>query len=185
MKILIIIAAITCFQTGRMAAQSVYTTNKGHISFFADAPVADVDAQNDRAQVTLNTSTGELIAEVDMPGFVFKNKKMGRDARGNYIEIDKFPKARFSGKIAGNVHYDKPGSYPVTATGKLKIHGTEREVNEKGTVDVRKGHIGIASQFTVMLKDYNIETPKILGQEMTAEKVVVNIKASLSPKSKK
>lgn len=109
---------------------------------------------------------------------------MGRDARRSYIEIDKFPKAGFVGKIVGKVDPEKPGSYPVTATGKLKIHGTEREVNEKGTVTVQKGKINIRSEFAVALKDHNIETPKILGQEMTQDKVMVKIEATLLPKSK-
>jgi polyisoprenoid-binding protein YceI len=116
-----------------------------------------------------------------MPSFEFRNKKMGRDAEKNYIEIDKFPQASFVGKITGIVDYNKSGSYPVTAKGKLKIHGAEREVNEKGTIKIQKKLISINSQFNVALKDYNIETPKILGQEMTDDNVVVKIEAFLSP----
>jgi polyisoprenoid-binding protein YceI len=185
MKAFILSVAIALFPFDRIAAQGPYTTNKGHVSFFANAPVADVDAHSDRARVVLNTSTGELTVDVDMTSFQFKNRKMGRDAKKRYIEIDKFPQASFVGKITGKVDYDKPGSYPVTASGKLKIHGTEKEVNEKGTIVVKKEQINIQSQFAVALSDHNIETPKILGQEMTADKVMVKIEATLSSKSKK
>jgi polyisoprenoid-binding protein YceI len=178
------ITILILFQRTRIEAQVTHTTNKVHVSFFANAPVADVDAHNDRAKVAFNTSTGELTVNVDMTSLQFKNRKMGRDARKNYIEIDKFPQASFVGKITGKVDYDKSGSYPVTATGKLKIHGTEREVNEKGTVSVQKGRINIRSQFNVALKEHNIETPKILGQEMTEDKVMVKIEATLLPKAK-
>jgi polyisoprenoid-binding protein YceI len=184
-KTFTMIMILTLFQLTRTEAQGTYTTNKGHVSFFANAPVADVDARSDKAKIALNTSTGELTVNADMTSFQFQNKKMGRDARGSYIETDKFPQASFAGKITGKVDYDKPGSYPVTATGKLKVHGTEREVNEKGTVNVQKGRISIQSQFNVALKDHNIETPKILGQEMTEDQVIVKVEATLFPKSKK
>lgn len=174
----------TLFSSATAAAKKTFSTSSGHVSFFAKAPISDVDARNDRVKITLNTSTGELKFNIVMTEFKFKNKKMGRDARRNYIEIDKFPKAGFAGKISGKVDYDKPGSYPVTATGKLEVHGVEREVSEKGTITVQKEQIKIASQFDVALKDHNIETPKILGQEMTDDNVVVKIEATLSAKSK-
>lgn len=173
----------TGFSTATAVAKETFTTSSGHVSFFAKAPISDVDARNDRVKITLNTSTGELTFNIAMTEFRFKNKKMGRDARRNYIEIDKFPKASFAGKISGKVDYDKPGSYPVTAIGNLDVHGVEREVSEKGTITVQKERIKIASQFDVALKDHNIETPKILGQEMTEDNVVVRIEATLSAKA--
>jgi polyisoprenoid-binding protein YceI len=165
----------------RMAAQgSEYTTNAAHVSFFATAPVADVDAQNDRVTVTFNTSTNEVTFAMAMADFQFKNKKMGRDAEKKYLETEKYPKAGFKGKITGKVDYDKPGSYPVTAKGTLKVHGVEKEIAEKGTVVVGKGQIKLLSEFNVLLKDYKIETPTILGKEMTADRVQVKVAASLS-----
>jgi polyisoprenoid-binding protein YceI len=116
-----------------------------------------------------------------MTDFEFRNAKMGRDARKKYIEIDQYPEASFRGKITTDIDYKKPGTYPATATGKLKIHGTEKEVTEKGTVRVQKGKIRLVSEFYVGLKDYKIETPKILGQEMTEDKVLVKIEATLTP----
>lgn len=174
----------TVLSSATAVAKRTFSTSSGHVSFFAKAPISDVDARNDRVKITLNTSTGELTFNIVMTEFKFKNKKMGRDARRNYIEIDKFPKASFAGKISGKVDYDKPGSYPVTATGKLKVHGVETEVSEKGTITVQKEKLKIASQFDVALKNHNIETPKILGQEMTEDNVVVKIEATLTAKSK-
>lgn len=161
-----------------------YVTKNGRVSFFAEAPVADVDARNERVEMAFDASSGELTVNIVMSNFQFQNKKMGRDARRKYIEIDKFPKASFVGKITGKVDYDKPGSYPVTATGKLEVHGVEREVSERGTIKVQGGKIRIDSRFDVALKDHNIETPKILNQEMTADKVVVKLEATLSAASK-
>lgn len=188
MKTLLIIVITVLLPLGAVVAQNEYASSKGFVSFFSKAPVADVDAKNGKVKVEMNTSDGELTVDITMTDFQFKNKKMGRDARKKYLEIDKYPKAGFKGKIQGKIDYDKPGSYKVTATGKLKIHGVEKDIKEEGTITVRdKGQVKLQSEFGVALADYKIETPKILGQEMTDDKVLIKIEATLTqvaPKKK-
>jgi polyisoprenoid-binding protein YceI len=180
MKTLLIIVATISLALQGVVAQNKYTTTNGFVSFFAKAPVADVDAKNQKVKVEMNAD-GEVIFDMAMKDFEFKNGKMGRDAQKKYLETEKYPKAGFKGKIQGKVDYDKPGAYPVTAKGKLKIHGVEKDVTEKGTVTVAEGGgVKLQSEFSVALADYKIDTPKILGQEMTADKVLVKIDAKLS-----
>ena len=45
----------------RVVAQNKYTSTKGYVSFFSKAPVADVDAKNEKVKVEMNTSNGEVI----------------------------------------------------------------------------------------------------------------------------
>ena len=184
-SLLIIVFTISTLSLSRSYDQHKYSSNEGFVSFFAKAPVANVDAQNKKVKVELNTSNGEVTFDMAMKDFEFKNKKMGRDAEKKYLETEKYTKAGFKGKIEGKVKYDKPGSYPVTAKGKLKIHGVERNVSEKGTVVVmNNGGLKLQSEFSVMLADYKIETPKILGREMTADKVLLKIEVKLTKGTK-
>jgi len=181
MKTLFIIVVTVLLPLLEVVAQNKYTSTKGHVSFFSKAPIADVDARNDKVNVALNTSNGEVNVDIAMTDFQFKNEKMGRDAQKKYLETDKYQKAGFNGKIEGKIDYDKPGSYSATAKGKLKIHGVERDVTEKGTVTVVEGgQVKLKSEFQIALADYKIETPKILGQEMTEDKVLVKIEATLT-----
>ena len=181
MKALFIIVVTVFLSLQVVVAQNKYTSTKGYVSFYSKAPIADVDAQNEKVKVEMNTSDGELIFDITMTDFKFKSEKMGKDARKKYLEIDKHPKAGFKGKIQGKIDYDKPGTYNVTATGKLKIHGVEKDITEKGTVTVvKEGQVKLKSEFNVTLADYSIETPKILGQEMTEDKVLVKIEATLT-----
>jgi polyisoprenoid-binding protein YceI len=183
MKTLFIIVITALLPLQELVAQNKYSSTKGHVSFYSKAPVADVDAQNDKVKVEL--TNGELIVDITMTDFQFKNEKMGRDARKKYLEIDKYQKAGFKGKIQGKIDYEKAGTYSATATGKLKIHGVEKEITEKGTIIVAEGgQVKIKSEFNVTLADYKIETPKILGQEMTEDKVLVKIEATLTKGSK-
>jgi len=130
--------------------------------------------------VNFNTSTQELVVEMDMADFQFKNEKMERDARDKYLETEIYTRAGFEGKIQGKIDYRKPGTYPATAIGKLMIHGVKKQVEEKGTIIVANGKITLRSEFFVALKDYNIETPSILGIKMTQDKVLVKIDATIS-----
>jgi polyisoprenoid-binding protein YceI len=181
MKTLFIIIATILLTLQGVVAQNEYMSTKGYVSFFSKAPVADVDARNEKVKVELNSSNGEVTFDITMTDFKFKNEKMGRDARKKYLEINKYPKAGFKGKIQGKIDYSKPGSYKATATGKLKIHGVEKDVTEEGTVTIgANGQVKLQSEFTVILADYNIETPQILGQEMTEDNVLVKIEATLT-----
>ena len=181
MKALFGIAIALLLPLHGIVAQNKFMSNKGYVSFFSEAPVSDVDARNDKVKVELNISDGEVIIDITMMDFQFKNRKMGRDARKKYLEIDKYSKAGFKGKIQGKIDYDKPGSYQATATGKLKIHGVEKDITEKGTVTVGdKGQIKLESEFNVALEDYKIETPEILGKKMTKDKILVKVEATLT-----
>jgi polyisoprenoid-binding protein YceI len=185
MKKLIMMVVVIVTSMAGIRAQNIFSTDNGHVSFFSKAPVANVDAVNDKVNVELNTATHELTCAIVMKEFEFKNGKMGRDAEKKYIEIETYPHASFKGKIEGKIDYDKPGSYPATAVGKLTIHGVAKDVSEKGTVNVQKGQIKLESKFNVQLKDYNIEIPKILGQEMTENHVLVKITATMTERPKK
>ena len=178
------IAAVVLLSALSALAQGDYVTKNGHASFYSEAPVADVDAHNNNVTASLNSKTDELSIDMAMADFAFKNKKMGRDAEEKYIETKKFPKASFKGKMNGKIDYDKPGTYPATAVGKLNIHGVEKQISEKGTVIVQKDRkVKLQSEFHVALKDYNIDTPKILGKEMTQDHVLVKFEATLSEQS--
>lgn len=180
MKKLIFIISISLLPALRIAAQERFATEDGFVSFYSEAPISDVDARNQKVMVNFNTSTQELVVEMDMADFQFKNEKMERDARDKYLETEIYTRAGFEGKIQGKIDYRKPGTYPATAIGKLMIHGVKKQVEEKGTIIVANGKITLRSEFFVALKDYNIETPSILGIKMTQDKVLVKIDATIS-----
>jgi len=183
-KQIAVIVAMAVSMAG-INAQNIYSTGNGHVSFYSKASITDVDAVNEKVNVEFNKSTKDLSFNMAMKDFKFKSARMGRDAEKNYIETAAYPTAGFTGRLNGTIDYDKPGSYPATANGKLSIHGVEKEVSEKGVVIVQNGQVRLESEFKVTLKDYNINTPKILGHEMTDENILVKINANLTEGSSK
>jgi polyisoprenoid-binding protein YceI len=157
-----------------------FATDNGFVSFYSEAPIADVDARNRNVIVNLNTSTQEIIIEMNMANFQFKNGKMERDARDKYLETEKYTRAGFKGRMHGKIDYGTPGTYPATAVGTLTVHGVDKHVQEKGEIIVAEGKIILRSEFFIALQDYNIETPSILGIKMTQDKVLVKFEATLA-----
>lgn len=163
-----------------LSAQKL-ATDKGHISFFAKAPVADVDAHNGNVKVLLDTKGQDLVIDMNMSDFQFKSEKMEKDAEKRYLETRTFTKAGFKGKIQSKIEIDKPGSYEAVAIGKLTVHGVEKEFKQKGLVTVdENGQVKIHAEFMLAIKDFNIKTPEILGKKMTEENVKVTIDATLT-----
>jgi len=186
MKNLLIISftLISLFASQENFAQNNYGTATAKVSFFSEAPIQNIDAYNDKVNAELNTSNNEVIFMMKMSDFKFTSKKMERDAQTKYLETAKYTEASFKGKIDKKIDYTKNGTYPVTVSGKLKIHGVEKDVTENGTVAVKNGQVVVQSDFTILLKDYNIETPKIAFQKMTKDNVIVKITATLSGQAK-
>ena len=186
MKTLILVTSTVLLSALHTTAQdNQYTANNGLVSFFCEGTITDVDAKNKNVDVILNTKNRELTFDMAMADFEFESRKMGRDAEKSWLETRKYPKASFKGKISDDVDFDKAGSYAATAKGKLMIHGTEKDVTINGKVVVSKDQIKLTSDFNVVLEDYTIETPTILGKEMTDGYASIKVAVTLSSATKK
>jgi len=163
----------------KLSAQPIYTTHQGHAAFFSAAPRASVYAKNEKVIVEFNTETEILTVIMEMNDFQFKSHRMQRDAKWKYLETHKYPVATFQGRVDWIDDYHKPGKYSVTATGMLCLHGVEQQGTRPGVMIIGPGQIRIKSEFQVYLEDFNIDTPKIRGQSMTAAFVVLKIDATL------
>ena len=102
----------------------------------------------------------------------------------NYMESAKYPNAKFSGKINEKVDYTKNGEYKVTCTGTLTIHGVAQPTTISGTLKINEGKVHLDSKFAVKLKDFKIEVPKLVFQNI-AESIDVTMTATYSPYVKK
>jgi polyisoprenoid-binding protein YceI len=169
-RILIVLAAWA--YAGTAPAQNLFSAQSGNVTFFSKAPLEDIEAHNGKAQSIINTTTGEIAVKVSIKSFVFDNGLMQEHFNENYLESDKYPFATFKGKINEHIDWTKPGTYPVSATGKLNVHGVERDQTIKGKLDVGSGKLQLDADFTVALADHKIEIPTLVFQKI-AETIAV------------
>ena len=91
---------------------------------------------------------------------------------------EKFPQSKFVGKVNQIVDLQKDGETPVTATGKLTIHGVTKDVVVGGTIKVKGGKPSMESKFKVKVADYGIKVPSLVVTNI-AEEMDVRIISSL------
>src|SRR4051812_6500282 len=115
MKSISLIFAITLFISSLASAQEKYFTRAGHISFHSETPVETILANNNQVTSILDAATGEMVFAVLIKGFEFEKALMQEHFNENYLESDKFPKAKFTGKILNfdKINLKKDGKHDV------------------------------------------------------------------------
>ena len=139
----------------------IYIAKTCEISFFSKTAVEDIAAVNKSTKPMLNTATGDIQMKIAMTGFVFEKPLMQEHFNENYVESEKFPVATFKGKINEKVDYTKDGDYKVTVTGKLNLHGVEKDRTIDGLVSVKGAVISISSSFKIKFADHNVVIPRL------------------------
>lgn len=162
-----------------VAAAQKFTSEKGMISFFSDAALEDIKAENNMVGSLFNATTGELVYIVKIKDFRFEKSLMREHFNEKYMETEKFPKSTFTGKVVG-FKSNVTGEQKVRAVGKLLIHGITKDVDIPGTVTFANGKVSVQSEFIVKLQDYNIKIPKLVWQNI-AEQIEVKIEFTYKP----
>lgn len=158
-----------------------YVSENGVITFFSEAAIEDIKAENLSASSIINTSTTDIAFVVPIREFQFEKKLMQEHFNEKYMESEKYPKATFSGKLDGFISTGASGVQQVRAKGKLAIHGVTKEVEISGTVETTAQHIILVkSKFIVRLDDYKIKVPQLMWQNI-AEQVEVSIEFTYKP----
>ena len=142
--------------------------------------IEDISAVNKNAKPILNVATGDIQIKISMKSFIFKSPLMQEHFNETYVESEKYPYAFLRGKVNEKIDYAKDGEYAVTVTGKMEIHGVEKERSFAGTLKVKDDKIYITSDFDVKLADYNIDIPS-LQKEAISESIDIKVAAMLEP----
>jgi polyisoprenoid-binding protein YceI len=177
--LVILISAVYC------SAQTKFLTKNGFISFYSHTPFEDIKAENNQVASILDIGTGDMIFEILMRNFKFDQALMEEHFNENYLESDKYPKAKFKGKITNlsSIDFTKDGTYKADVEGDITIHNTTKKVKISGTFEVKGDKITGASKFELDPKDYNIEIPSVVKTKF-ADKFAITVNMVYSPLKK-
>jgi hypothetical protein len=163
-----------------LAAQKL-SIQKAEITFISNAELELIKAYSRLVRGLIDTSTNQFAFSIDIKSFQGFNSDLQREHfLDNYMEIDKYPKAEFAGKIIEQIDFSVEGTYEVRAKGDLNIHGQKQMRIIKVKVIVKNGRVDIESDFVVPLVDHNILIPKIVNQKIATE-IAVTFKATMTP----
>lgn len=170
----VMILAFLCLTTSKSIAQSgIFSTKTGAINFFSSAPLEDIEAKNAKAISLINTRNNEVAVRVPIKQFQFRNRLMQEHFNENYMESEKYPHATFKGKINEVIDFQKAGTYDVSATGVLNIHGVSKERTLKGKLKIDNSGMTLETKFDVLLADHKIKIPQVVFNKI-AEKIAVS-----------
>lgn len=164
------------------ALQQRYTTASGQTTFFSSAPLEDIEALNSRVAAIFDLASGQLAFSMLMRDFQFKNSLMQEHFNENYAESEKYPRARFTGKLVtmpteGQL---RAGPQPVYVQGVLTIHNVKRKVRVPGTLQLRGNELVVTAKFNVAPADYKIKIPALVRNNI-AKSIDVSVILACQP----
>ena len=162
-------------------AQHLYITNKGNVTFFSEAPLEDIQAENAKTAAIIDADKNEIAVQMKITDFEFPNKLMQEHFNENYLESEKYPTSVFKGKIKEQVNIAEAGTYQVLVDGTLSIHGITQKVQISGTIVSDGKQLKLDFKFPIKLEDYKVEIPTLVFSKI-AEIVEVTGKITLIEK---
>ena len=159
------------------AGQGIYVCKNANISLYSKAPIEDIEAKSGTGTSVFNAATGDLAFSVSIRSFQFPKSLMQEHFNENYMESDKYPQATFKGKISEHPDVTKDGTYLVTATGDLTVHGVTQARTIPGKIMVSNGVISMTSEFMVKCADHKITIPQLVFHNI-AESIRLQIAAT-------
>ena len=156
-----------------------YTAEKSSISFFSDAAIEDITAENVKGASVFNSASGDIAFSIPIAEFQFAKSLMQEHFNEKYMDSEKYPKATFQGKITG---FDPNATsiQNVKAGGELAIHGQKNAIDVPGTIEKLGEKLVMKSKFIVKLEDYKIKIPQLMWQNI-AEQVEVTVEFTYKP----
>ncbi len=163
-------------------SQDVYLTKTAEIGFFSSTSMEDIDAQSKIGVAALNIKSKAIVCNVKNTSFIFKSSLMQEHFNENYMESEKYPISEFKGTVidSSNSNLAANGTYKVWLSGKLKIHGVEKDYKVPATLVTANGKIDGRATFKVNIADHKIEKPSIVAQNI-ADDVKVSIHCIFEP----
>lgn len=159
-----------------------YIDRSGKASFFSSAPMEDIEAHSEQVVTILDSESGQIVSNVLMRSFNFRKALMQEHFNEGYVESHKFPKAIFKGKInnLGDVSLSREGTYTLDIVGEITIHGVSKPVSFRAKSTVRNGVIEAEARFPLRVRDFDIEIPRLVVNNI-AEAVDVSVSVALKP----
>lgn len=160
-------------------SQELYLTRTGIASFTSNAPLEVINATSDKLEGAIDLADRSFAFTLDNKSFKGFNSSVQQDHfYENYMEVQKYPRSTFKGKIIEPIDPGSNEEQLIRAKGILNVHGIEQERIIKGTVKLSGTRLIVHADFTVPLEDHNIKIPRVVYQKI-AEVIDVSIRAEM------
>lgn len=164
----------------------VDTQQENSVTFISSTPLLDFEGKTNNIDGYIYWEgekpfgdKNEVYFEVQLSTFNTGNGKRDRDMREDVLETETYPVATFTGTFADVSHKD--GVYNVQVNGKMNLHGHEKELKIPGKITRTKDSMHVKCDFSIYLKDYQIEAPALVAFIKVAEEIKLQLDFKMIP----
>lgn len=143
-----------------------YTSRLMQVEFESVTPVETIRAQNKNGVLIMNTEKGEVEAAVLIKGFVFRKALMQQHFNENYMESDKYPKARFSGRFDPAAFSTAKPFQEIWVEGQITIHGVTQPHRCLVKFELKENKLRASSDFPLKPADFSITIPALVRKNI-------------------
>lgn len=153
-----------------------------HVNFVSEAPLEIIKASNREVIGALDLEQKTFVVQIKNKGFQGFNSPLQQEHFfENYLEVHKYPRSIFKGKLIDSFDPNIIGKQEVRLKGVLDIHGVPQERIIRVNFEVGPQQIGFKSNFIVQLEDHQISIPRIVYQKI-AEEIKIEVSGQLKIK---
>ncbi|MCL6216789.1 YceI family protein [Zunongwangia pacifica] len=146
-----------------------FLTKNGKVSFYSHTFVEDIKAENNQVLSIVDLESGEIAINVLMKSFVFEKALMQEHFNENYVESDKYPKAKFSGTIKNLKELLSGEESLAKITGNITIHGVKKTITIESIFNKSEKEVSLKGKFMINIKDYDIKIPNVVRNNISDE----------------
>ncbi len=153
-------------------AQKKFFTKNGTIVFYSKTPAQNIEAVNKKSLVVIDMAANKMEFSVLIKGFEFEKALMQEHFNEDYLESDKYPKAVFKGSFEEpvvDVKLTENKTLTLKVKGNLTLHGVTKAINTIAVLQTKNNVISATSNFKILLSDYNIKVPSVVGNAISKE----------------
>lgn len=175
-NILIFLVCIFTFQLFAVEIKEEHlTVASGKIIFLSEAPQETIKGVGNKISGEIFLKEKKVKISIDLTDWKTNSRMQTTHLHENYLETEKFPQAVFDGMIQTY----NPETGDVFVLGSITLHGkTKKDVGIKGKVSASDTGYSLLCEFSIQLKDYAIEVPRLLILKVS-ETVKLNVKLEL------
>jgi polyisoprenoid-binding protein YceI len=181
MRILLIISLFCAMAMLHGQQNTVFLTENGAVGFVSEAPLEIIKASSSSLKGAIDVEKQSFVFFLENQSFKGFNSPLQQEHfYENYLEIAKYPKTTFTGRIIEPLNIVPGTEQTVRAKGILDLHGMKQERMIKAVLNYQEGAIKISSTFTILLDDHHIRIPKVVSKKIASE-IRVSIEAVMVP----
>jgi polyisoprenoid-binding protein YceI len=172
-RIFLPIFIVTMWIYGAYAATKTidFPADKGAVTFSAVGKPSAIKINGSGEGAKGQLTVGDDNKAAGVLTFNMTTLKTGIDMRDKhmkekYLLVEQFPESQLTIKdltVPSNFLSGASGEQDVPFTGKLKLKGTEKDVQGTAHVKSSSGALEVTANFSIKLDDFGVDIPKYLG----------------------